>query len=73
MILEYVNKRLERNAQLKLTLNQIIFKNTMGAGILLAFLYLLKNIRVILMKPLVWNLIAYVSSTELIDSRLSTL
>ena len=58
-ILEYVNKRTNRNVEVKLPLSTVVMRNVVGATVLIGALLLVMQIHKLLLNTKVWLLIAY--------------
>ena len=58
-ILEYVNKRTNRNVEVKLPLSTVVMRNLVGATVLIGALMLIMQIHKLLLNTKVWLLIAY--------------
>jgi ABC-type multidrug transport system fused ATPase/permease subunit len=57
-ILEFFNKRLSTNVPLTFPLSTILIKNITFLAIFIAFLTVLKYLRVVMLEPAVWFIIA---------------
>ena len=60
-ILEFFNKRLNSNVQITLPFTTILIKNITFLAIFALAIFILKNIRQIMLKPAVWFFVAMVT------------